>query len=155
MNVDLSSKKILITGASSGLGEHFAHVLSQSGADIGIMARRETNLNNLAGLLAEAVMQIEIGRLLTIKMELAERELGSNQEIANELEKRLKHFVEGSNTEAPVAEVLKQQLRSGKSDASETLYEILQLVVAFKLGITNPAKLPNDLELRLDGLLVE
>ncbi len=48
MNVDLSGKRIVITGASSGLGKHFAHVLSQSGADLGLMARRETNLNNLA-----------------------------------------------------------------------------------------------------------
>ncbi len=88
-------------------------------------------------------------------MELAERELGSNREIENELEKRLKHFVEDSNTEMPVANILKQQLRGGKFDSSETLYEILQLVIAFKLRVTNPAKLPEDLELRLDGLLVE
>ncbi|MCP3689909.1 MAG: SDR family oxidoreductase [Gammaproteobacteria bacterium] len=48
MKVDLSGKRIVITGASSGLGEHFAHVLSRSGANLGVMARREENLESLA-----------------------------------------------------------------------------------------------------------
>ncbi len=48
MNVDLSGKRIVITGASSGLGEHFARILSHSGASLGLMARREEKLERLA-----------------------------------------------------------------------------------------------------------
>ncbi len=48
MEVDLSGKRIVITGASSGLGEHFAHVLSRFGANLGIMARREIKLERLS-----------------------------------------------------------------------------------------------------------
>jgi len=48
MNVDLSGKRIVITGASSGLGEHFARILSRSDASLGLMARREKKLKLLA-----------------------------------------------------------------------------------------------------------
>jgi len=48
MNVDLSGKRIVITGASGGLGEHFARVLSHSGASLGLVARREEKLERLA-----------------------------------------------------------------------------------------------------------
>ncbi len=88
-------------------------------------------------------------------MELAEQELDSNHEIENELENRLKCLVEDNNTEMPVADILKQQLRNGQFDSSETLYEILQLIIAFKLRVTNPAKLSEDLGLKLDNLLAE
>lgn len=52
MQIDLSGKRIIITGASSGLGEHFARVLHEEGACLGLMARREDKLNSLANELA-------------------------------------------------------------------------------------------------------
>jgi NAD(P)-dependent dehydrogenase (short-subunit alcohol dehydrogenase family) len=45
---DLHGKVALVTGASSGLGEHFAAVLAQAGASVGLAARRLDRLQALA-----------------------------------------------------------------------------------------------------------
>ena len=47
--IDLSGHTALVTGASGGLGAHFARVLARSGADVVITARREAALQQLAG----------------------------------------------------------------------------------------------------------
>ncbi|WP_297839902.1 SDR family oxidoreductase, partial [Pseudomonas sp.] len=44
----LKGKVVLVTGASSGLGEHFAHVVSGAGAKVVIAARRVERLQALA-----------------------------------------------------------------------------------------------------------
>ena len=44
----LSGKVALVTGASSGLGRHFARVLAQAGAQVGLAARRTDALVALA-----------------------------------------------------------------------------------------------------------
>lgn len=41
---DLSDKRVFVTGASSGLGQHFAGVLARAGADVTIGARRMEQL---------------------------------------------------------------------------------------------------------------
>lgn len=51
MNFDLSGKVALVTGASSGLGEHFAKVLASSGASLVLAARRMQKLESLANSL--------------------------------------------------------------------------------------------------------
>ncbi len=43
-NFKLDGKHVLVTGASSGLGEHFARVLAASGARVSLAARREAAL---------------------------------------------------------------------------------------------------------------
>ncbi len=48
LRADLSGKTALITGASSGLGRHFAQVLSSSGAAVALGARRIGALRALA-----------------------------------------------------------------------------------------------------------
>jgi len=48
LNVDLSGEAALVTGASSGLGAHFARVLADKGAKVALAARRLDRLTALA-----------------------------------------------------------------------------------------------------------
>jgi NAD(P)-dependent dehydrogenase (short-subunit alcohol dehydrogenase family) len=47
LTADLSGKTALVTGASSGLGEHFARLLARSGASVVAAARRQPQLEAL------------------------------------------------------------------------------------------------------------
>lgn len=47
MAADLSNRIVLITGASSGLGRHFAHAAAKAGARVVIAARRADRLSTL------------------------------------------------------------------------------------------------------------
>jgi len=49
VKLDLSRKRVVITGASSGLGANFAQVVIAAGASVGLMARRKDRLEALAG----------------------------------------------------------------------------------------------------------
>ena len=51
---DLSGKVALVTGASSGLGVHFARTLASAGASIAIAARRADRLASLQAELQKA-----------------------------------------------------------------------------------------------------
>lgn len=48
MNVDLSGQVAMVTGASSGLGQHFAEVLARHGAAVAITGRRTDRLEQVA-----------------------------------------------------------------------------------------------------------
>lgn len=50
---DLAGRKILITGASSGLGAHFARVAARNGASVAVAARRTDRLEELVSELGE------------------------------------------------------------------------------------------------------
>lgn len=45
---NMDGKRVLVTGASSGLGRHFAHVLAKAGAQVVLAARRMDALKSLA-----------------------------------------------------------------------------------------------------------
>jgi NAD(P)-dependent dehydrogenase (short-subunit alcohol dehydrogenase family) len=45
--LSLKGRNALITGASSGLGEHFAHVLARAGATVALAARRQESLERV------------------------------------------------------------------------------------------------------------
>jgi len=49
----LEGKVALVTGASSGLGKHFAKVLAAAGADIAVVARRTEKLDELVKELSD------------------------------------------------------------------------------------------------------
>lgn len=61
---DLTQKRVLITGASSGIGAHFARLCAESGAYVGIAARRTERLEELGQELlqtgAEGVCSLEL-----------------------------------------------------------------------------------------------
>ncbi|KAB2861399.1 MAG: SDR family NAD(P)-dependent oxidoreductase, partial [Bauldia sp.] len=50
----ISGKVILLTGASSGIGEHLAGVLAARGARLAVAARRVALLEQLVGRLSAA-----------------------------------------------------------------------------------------------------
>ncbi len=54
LSADLKGKTALVTGASSGLGAHFARVLAKSGAEVFVAARRKDRLDNLVAEIASA-----------------------------------------------------------------------------------------------------
>ncbi len=54
MNVSLKNKVALVTGASSGLGMHFAHTLARAGAHVALAARRKDRLHAVAREIGEA-----------------------------------------------------------------------------------------------------
>lgn len=64
---DLTGRTAFVTGASSGLGCHFAHVLARAGAKVALAARREERLQ-------EAVKQIEAagGTALPIALDVTD-----------------------------------------------------------------------------------
>jgi NAD(P)-dependent dehydrogenase (short-subunit alcohol dehydrogenase family) len=63
-STDLSGRVALITGASSGLGDRFAHVLAACGAKVGLAARRVDRLEALAANIRQSG-----GEAITIAMD--------------------------------------------------------------------------------------
>jgi len=63
----LSGKTALVTGASSGLGAHFAKVLASAGADVVIAARREAVLDSVA-----AEIRSTGGHCVTVKLDITD-----------------------------------------------------------------------------------
>ncbi len=64
---DLSGKIALITGASSGFGDHFARVLAEAGAKVVVAARRE---DKLLALVAE--INASGGQALAVTMDVTQ-----------------------------------------------------------------------------------
>ena len=58
MRREISGRRILITGASSGIGRALAVQLAQAGAKLALAARSEDKLRELAGSLGADVMAV-------------------------------------------------------------------------------------------------
>ena len=65
---NLENKVALVTGASSGLGAHFAKTLAQAGAIVGIAARRKDRLEDLA-----QAIENEGGKAIPLEMDVTDR----------------------------------------------------------------------------------
>ena len=65
----LDGKTALVTGASSGLGRHFALTLARAGAKVALAARRAENLNDLADEIAGFD-----GRAMPIRIDVTDSE---------------------------------------------------------------------------------
>ena len=69
MNASLmQGKTVLVTGASSGLGQHFARVLAGAGARVAVAARRRDKLQTLAADINDAG-----GTALAVGMDVTDR----------------------------------------------------------------------------------
>ncbi len=87
---DLSGKVALVTGASSGLGVHFARTLASAGASVAIAARRADRLASLqaelqkAGGKAAAVeLDVTSGKSVSAAFDAAETALGAIDIVVN------------------------------------------------------------------------
>lgn len=74
---DLSGKRVLVTGASSGLGAHFARLLAERGAQVAAAARRSDRLAALAregeGLPGQIVpVVLDVGSVAAIEAGIGE-----------------------------------------------------------------------------------
>jgi NAD(P)-dependent dehydrogenase (short-subunit alcohol dehydrogenase family) len=87
---DLLGKVALVTGASSGLGVHFARTLASAGASVAIAARRADRLASLqaelqkAGGKAAAVdLDVQSGKSVSAAFDAAETALGAIDIVVN------------------------------------------------------------------------
>jgi NAD(P)-dependent dehydrogenase (short-subunit alcohol dehydrogenase family) len=87
---DLSGKVALVTGASSGLGVHFARTLASAGASVAIAARRADRLASLqaelhkAGNKAAAVeLDVQSGKSVGAAFDAGEKALGAIDIVVN------------------------------------------------------------------------
>ncbi len=80
MSSDLSGRTVLITGASSGLGKHFAKIASTAGAKVAVAARRTDRLDALVKELgknaAAVAMDVEDEASVIAGFDAAEKALG-------------------------------------------------------------------------------
>lgn len=89
-NVDLTGQVALVTGASSGLGEHFAQVLASCGAKVAIVARRVEKLQALEQKISAAggyafAVAMDVSSASSVETALAaiHSELGSVSILVN------------------------------------------------------------------------
>jgi NAD(P)-dependent dehydrogenase (short-subunit alcohol dehydrogenase family) len=87
---DLAGKVALVTGASSGLGVHFARTLSQAGAAVALAARRterlgalRTELNQAGGRAASIELDVQSGASIAAALDAAEQTLGTIDVLVN------------------------------------------------------------------------
>lgn len=65
---DLTGKRAMVTGASSGLGQHFSRVLAKAGAEVVAAARRKEALEELVGQITA-----EGGRAISVTLDVTSR----------------------------------------------------------------------------------
>lgn len=89
-STDLTGQVALITGASSGLGEHFAQVLSACGARVAIVARRLDKLHALQTKITDAgghafAVEMDVSSEVSVESALTaiQEELGNVSILVN------------------------------------------------------------------------
>jgi NAD(P)-dependent dehydrogenase (short-subunit alcohol dehydrogenase family) len=90
LRADLAGKTAFVTGASSGLGRHFAHVLARSGAKVALAARRIETLREVAdeigsegGYALPVVMDVLDSRSVRESLAFTRAELGPIDILVN------------------------------------------------------------------------
>ena len=77
LGATLAGRHVLVTGASSGLGEHFAKLVARCGARVTVAARRRERLEKLSASLAEIgssevrVLELDVANEASVEAALA------------------------------------------------------------------------------------
>ncbi|HSM94898.1 MAG TPA: SDR family NAD(P)-dependent oxidoreductase [Rhizomicrobium sp.] len=103
MELDLKGRVAFVTGATSGLGRHFAGVLAKAGAAVAISGRRAERLAELrkeieaaGGTSVDAVLDVTDARQIAPALDKAEAALGPIDILVNNA---------GMSANGPVAEI--------------------------------------------------
>jgi NAD(P)-dependent dehydrogenase (short-subunit alcohol dehydrogenase family) len=90
MNFDLSGRTAFVTGATSGLGRHFAKILSGAGATVALAGRRADRLEAVKGEIeaaggraAAVVLDVTEAQSIAPALDQAEEALGSIDILVN------------------------------------------------------------------------
>ena len=90
MDHDLTGKVAFVTGATSGLGRHFARLLSRNGAKVAAAGRRRERLRGLAGeiegeggVCLPVELDVTDARAIASAVDLVEERLGHIQILVN------------------------------------------------------------------------
>jgi NAD(P)-dependent dehydrogenase (short-subunit alcohol dehydrogenase family) len=90
MNFDLSGRTAFVTGATSGLGRHFAKILSGAGAAVALAGRRADRLEAVKGEIeaaggraAAVVLDVTEAQSIAPALDQAEEALGSIDILVN------------------------------------------------------------------------
>ena len=90
LTVDLTGKAALVTGASSGLGRHFALTLARAGAKVAVAARRIEALQELVAEISAfdgraIAVQLDVTQSQSVRncIDAAETELGALSIVVN------------------------------------------------------------------------
>ncbi|MEM9045745.1 MAG: SDR family oxidoreductase [Pseudomonadota bacterium] len=83
MHADLSGKRALITGASGGLGRHFAEVLAANGAEVLLAARRTEALADAVREIGDQAQAIALDVLEPASVEAAFAQVGQVDILVN------------------------------------------------------------------------
>lgn len=88
MKFDLTNKVALVTGASAGLGQHFAKVLADAGAKVVVAARRTDKLQALVAELGKdkafaVAMDVTDGDSIRAGFDAAEKAMGPLDIVVN------------------------------------------------------------------------
>lgn len=95
--LNLSGRTALVTGASGGLGRHFAIVLAQAGAKVGLAARRVEALEKTAAEIRAAGGQAALAQLDVSDVGSIPRALGQIEEALGHID----ILVNNSGTSSP------------------------------------------------------
>ncbi|MGE0210866.1 MAG: SDR family NAD(P)-dependent oxidoreductase [Parvibaculaceae bacterium] len=122
--LDLTGEVALVTGASSGLGAHFAKVLATHGASVVVCARRRERLDALASEIADAG-----GRALAVTLDVSSRkEIGSAFDAAEKVFGTVSIVVNnaGISGQKPALEMNEEDWRSVLSVNLDAVWYVAQ-----------------------------
>ncbi len=111
-------------------------------ADLLTEARRTLVSTILPALSSETRYQT----LMVVKaLEIAERELRSNRTFEANLGEQFRQLIKSDDEDEATLAMVSKKIRNGYFDQSDKMYELLRLMVTFKLMETDPDTISDEL----------